>query len=102
MGFGKTDAGGWVVTQVNVDVIPPAIGSRDLGDRAIDLSVLGVLRIDAHDGAFGRGPGGLPLADVDIVGAAVESVADKDVAVGNLVGQATVAHPAGETRKKGR
>ena len=48
---------------------------------------LGVLRIDAHDGAFGRGLGRFPLADVDIVGAAIESVDDQVMAVVDLVGQ---------------
>src|SRR3546814_18118630 len=74
MGFGKTGAGGRVVTEVDIDVIPSTVGSRDFGHRAIDLPGLGVLGLDAHDGTFGRGLGRFPPADVDIVGAAVGSV----------------------------
>ena len=85
----KTGAGGRVVTKVDIDVIPPTVYSRYFGNRAIDLPGLGVLRIDAHDGAFGRGLGRFALADVDVVGAAVESVNDQVMAVVDLIGQAS-------------
>src|SRR5262245_8665391 len=81
MGFGETGAGGRVLTTVDIDVIPSSIGSRDFGNCAIDLPGLGMLRIDPHDGAFGRWLGRFPLADVDIVRATIESVDDQVMAV---------------------
>src|SRR3546814_16244224 len=52
MGFGKTRAGGRIVSEVDIDVIPSTAGSRDFGHHALDLPRLGGLGLDTPRVAY--------------------------------------------------
>src|SRR3546814_20599031 len=67
MRFGKSIGGGWIMPQMCIDRIAPAIGGGDFGDGAIDLADAMLGGRDRNDRAIVRRPESLAPADIDIV-----------------------------------
>src|SRR3546814_16353829 len=81
MRFGKSIGGGWIMPQMCIDRIAPAIGGGDFGDGAIDLADAMLGGRDRNDRAIVRRPESLAPADIDIVRASVGRLVDQIVAV---------------------
>src|SRR3546814_5666771 len=77
MGFGKALAGVRIVPQMRVDRIAPVIGGRDLDYGAIDGTHAAAARSNLDDGVFRDRIDHLALADLGIVGAAIDAVDQK-------------------------
>src|SRR3546814_2901664 len=56
MRFGKSIGGGWIMPQMCIDRIAPAIGGGDFGDGAIDLADAMLGGRDRNDRAIVRRP----------------------------------------------
>src|SRR3546814_7025078 len=87
MRFGKSIGGGWIMPQMCIDRIAPAIGGGDFGDGAIDLADAMLGGRDRNDRAIVRRPESLAPADIDIVRASVGRLDDQIVAVIRFVGE---------------
>src|SRR5690606_13985982 len=91
MTFGKSLAGGRVVPQMDVDRVAPAIGGGDLGNRAIDgTNAAAATWCDLDDGVFGDRADRFALANLGIMGAAVDRLDDDIMTVGIFIGQAAL------------
>src|SRR3546814_12944548 len=97
MRFGKSIGGGWIMPQMGIDRIAPAIGGGDFGDGAIDLADAMLGGRDRNDRAIVRRPESLAPADIDIVRASVGRLDDQIVAVIRFVGE-TAPGPAPDQR----
>ena len=79
---------------MRVDIVAPAIGGGDLGDRAIDLPHLrrraATIRTIAPSAS---GSTASPLPMLDIMAAAVDPVDDQIMAIVKLVRRARAARP---------
>ncbi len=78
------------------DVVPAAVGGRDLRHRAVDRAGVGAARADRDNGSLAGRVGRVGLADLDVMRPAVDPVDDQVVAVVELVRQAPRHHPTDE------
>src|SRR3546814_15870165 len=67
MRFGKSIGGGWIMPQMCIDRIAPAIGGGDFGDGAIDLADAMLGGRDRNDRAIVRRPASPAPAELEIV-----------------------------------
>src|SRR3546814_21035624 len=81
MRFGKSIGGGWIMPQMCIDRIAPAIGGGDFGAGAIDLADALLGGRDRTDRAIVRRPERPAPADIAIVRASVGRLADQLLAV---------------------
>src|SRR3546814_17816603 len=86
---------------MRVDRIAPVIGGRDLDYGAIDGTHAAAARSNLDDGVFRDRIDHLALADLGIVGAAIDAVDQKIVSVFLFVGEAA-HHDAADDRGRPR
>ena len=85
MGFSKALGRGWIMTQMQVDGIAPAMGGCDFGNRPVDGPCLGRFRFDPDHCAGRDRLHRFAFADIDIMAAPIDPVDNQIMSVIQLL-----------------
>ena len=98
MGLGKCLGRGWVMTQVQIDIVAAATARSDVGNNVIGSAHAGYRRLHPHDCPNSMGVDMFTLTDLDLMGATVASPGSSNVRRPGAV----VGRPWSKTRRRSR